>query len=140
MTLHVALLSLFAKATYAQHSDIADLYSGIQCTSHITSIKTSSAQHQTSFLSTAVAVIEEALMLFYVACIHVLSGLRKQFAIKPLDQNCRHPIKMSLKHDRKSYRLAYRRDILEEDRRPNSQYEVIKHAILDTLLEKDPLA
>ena len=38
---------------------------------------------------------------------------------------------MTLGHDQQPYVLSYRRDNVEEDRRLNSQHEVIKHGILD---------
>ena len=41
---------------------------------------------------------------------------------------------MTSSHDQQPYILSYRRDNAEEDRRLNSQHEVIKHAILDGLL------
>ena len=37
-------------------------------------------------------------------------------------------------YDQQSYLLSYRRDDVEEDRRLNSQHEVIKYAILNNLL------
>ena len=41
---------------------------------------------------------------------------------------------MTSSHDQQPYLLSYRRDDVEEDRRLNSQHEVIKHAILNGLL------